>query len=288
MASGEDRNIAAIIVVLLILTASYMLYTRSGGVKYEAVVAGVKVSSEIPLEELKEKHYIALYNTTKIREELTCKFELSALAESHINGYLVKFEAGPQQVYLKKNEALISAGNGAELLASCHAFSCMLSGINCPDDFNKLKWIIDASPDVALILEEQAGASAGRGFAELEGVLSYIQASKVDVNNDGILSQSEVDANTFFIYPYIKSGEDGLCRLQSFHNVVQSTDSSNKSIDCSIIEPAIILEVADYNSISSDGLKIIIRGDGKGLYAGSIIVRDVIAPEWVRRIYGFN
>jgi len=189
-------------------------------------------------------------------------------------------------VYFGKDEAVIKGASDSELLSACHAFTCLREGIDCPSDFKSLKWMVQEADSISLIMDSDAKAKASRGYAELTGVLSYIQSQRVDTNNDGKIKQSEVDGNEFFIYPFLKTSQG--CRMQPLNNVVQKLNGSNKTHECSEISPAIVLEKAENNSITVEDDRITIRGTDKGLHSGAVIVRDVLAPEWIRKVYNLR
>ncbi len=272
-------------VILLFIYASVYYLSRPNTTT--TYVSGIKVVSEIPLENLASPkyNYIALYNTTETNSELTCKFGLSAISQPNIKGYRIVITEGDTGIYLGQKEAQIKGRNQEELLDACHTFMCMREEIDCPE-FSKLRWFALNAETMSIILDKEAGMDGGRGYAELVGVLSYIQSKLVDTNKDGFMEQKEIDANKFFIFPFIM--ENGSCTPQPFHNLVENWTGGNDSFDCNELDPAIMIKISDEKSIKIDGRRIILSGDDKTLHDESVILRDAIAPDWIRRVYGFK
>ncbi|MFH1403103.1 MAG: hypothetical protein ABIH11_02410 [Candidatus Altiarchaeota archaeon] len=272
-------------VLLLVLMA--LFYFMSRPETTTSYVSGVRIVSEIPMKDFQTPRYeyIALYNTTNSDMELTCKFGLSAISQPSIKGYKINIESGETGVYLGSREAWIRGASQQDLLDSCHAFICAREGIDCPE-FSSLRWFIRDAGSMSVILDSKGEMNAGRGYAEIVGVLSFMQSKRVDVNGDGIMNQSEIDANEFFIYPFLM--ENGTCSPQPFHTLVENWTGGNESYDCAGIAPSIVLEVSDEDSISVEDGRIILRGDDRALHAEAIILRDNLAPEWIRRLYGFK
>jgi hypothetical protein len=272
-------------VAIIVLFAVIYLMSRPQTTTH--YVSGVKVVSEIPLEEFQKARYdyIALYNTTVTKAELTCKFGLSAISKPDIRGYRIKIGEGDTGVYLGRREASIKGVGQQEMLDACHAFMCLREGINC-SEFSVLRWFVKNADSMSVLLDSDAGMEGGRGYAEVIGVLSFMQSRRVDVNGDGFLNQSEIDANEFFIYPFVM--ENDTCIPQPFHNLVENWTGGNETYDCGSIAPAIVFQISTEKSIKVDGDRIVLSGDDRALHDEAIILRDTLAPEWIRRIYGFD
>jgi len=251
----------------------------------ESVHSGVKVVSEIPLEKLRTMQYIALYNTSTSPGELTCKFELSAISQGDINGYRIRIMQGDQGVYIKEREAQIKGANDDEILEACHEFACLRDGIDCPD-FKELGAFFAQPPSMSVILDTSAGRATGRGYAELMGALSYLQIKMADTNHDEYINQSEIDGNEFFIYPFLKEGD--MCRAQPFNTLMQNWTGRNETVNCSLIGPAIVLAYSNESSIRVDGNQVMLEGSDDAAHTESIIIRDIIAPDWIRRLYNMR
>lgn len=283
----NEAKIKRILIIIaslsvVIIAASYFL-TRPAVETY--VVSGVTVNSEISQSDLQKRTYISLYNTTKSKAELTCKFELSAISVGDIRGYRIKIEHGENSIYLGKQSATISGLSEQDLLKSCHVFACMRDNITCPSDFTAFRQMVDNADSVGIVLDSSAGSDAGRGYAELVGILSYVQAQRVDRNFDGTLDQEEINNNTFFIYPFLK--ENDTCLMQPFHNLVETINKTNETYSCNL-EDAIYILKSDENKISINGSKIILSGDDTSLHTESIILRDSLAPEWILTVYNLQ
>jgi hypothetical protein len=251
----------------------------------ESEMFGVRVVSEIPLERLQRMEYIALYNTTSTPAELTCKFELSAISKPDPRGYRIRIEEGETGITLREKDAVISGRTQGELLNACHAFACMRDGVECPN-FMELDSFIRQAKSMSLIIDSKVDSVGGRGYAEIMYGLSYMQSRKADANGDGVINQSEIDANEFFIYPFLKEGD--VCNPQPLNNLIQNWSRTNRTSDCSEISPAIMLVPSNRSAITVSGGQVVVSGDGDGIHTSSIILRDFISPELIRRMYGFK
>lgn len=248
-------------------------------------VHGIKVVSEMPLENLRRMEYIAMSNATATPAELTCKFELSAISKPDPRGYIITVGEGDTGVYLKARSASIKGATEDELLRACHVFACLRDGIECPD-FDEAEAYINNSKSMSLILDEKIGAAGGRGYAELMGALSFLQGVRADANRDGTIDQREIDANEFFLYPWLMV--NGTCEQQPLNNLIQNWTRGNITADCAKITPAIMVVESNTSAIRVEGGKIVVSGSGEVAHTGAIVLRDIIAPAWIRRLYGFN
>ncbi len=278
--AGGILGVLAIALLVLFGLAYFTPTEKDEYVKY-----GVKVVSEFPLDEMRYRQYLAIYNDTKTASELTCKFELSAVSQPDPKGYRVRIEEGDYGVYLGAKEAYIKGRTGEELLNACHAFACLKDDIDC-DEFHKIDYFIRNLDSVSVILDESVGDAGGRGYAEVMGALSFLQTKKVDVNRDGVVGQAEIDANNFFIYPFLRS--NNRCTTQPFNTLVQNWTRKNETVDCSKITPAIIIMKSNESELMVWGERLVLSGEDEQIHTESIILRDIIAPEWIRRIYGYK
>ncbi len=277
----EKAALGALAVIIVVFALAYLWPKPT--TEYERY--GVRVVSEMPLERLQAMHYIALYNTTVSASELTCKFELSAISEPSLQGYRIRIDEGDQGLYLGEKEARIRGGSDEEILESCHVFACLREGIECMD-FGELEDYFRGADGMSVILDEDAGVKAGRGYAEIMGALSFMQTKRADLNRNEAVEQWEVDENDFFIYPFLMS--NGTCRTQPFSTVLQNWSGTNQTYDCSNIGPAVVLRPSNTSSIRLSGGQVVLTGDDDRLHSASVILRDVIAPEWIRRLYGYR
>jgi hypothetical protein len=247
--------------------------------------SGIKVVSEIPLNDLRTKTFIALYNTTKTNAELTCKFELSAISKPDPRGYKITIGTGETGIILKTREANIYGRDEGDILRACHVFACLRDGVSCPD-FESLEGFFKNARSMSIILDGNVDKTGGMGYAEMLGGLGYLQSQLVDANGDNQFDQAEIDANEFFIYPFVKEGDT--CVPQPLVNLVQNWSRTNRTSNCGDIAPAIVVTASNETAIRVVGDQVIVSGSGDALHTASIIVRDVIAPEEIRRLYGYK
>ncbi|MFH1055060.1 MAG: hypothetical protein V1744_03075 [Candidatus Altiarchaeota archaeon] len=283
--SKGDRTGTVILVLGCLVVLVFVLAYAFPKAAVDTTKYGVKVVSEIPLENLRRMEYIALYNDTSSPAEVTCKFELSAISKPDPNGYRVSVGEGDYGIYVKSKEASIKGRDEEEILTACHVFACLRDGIECPN-FMALGSFIKSADSMSVILDGSAGQATGRGYAEVVGVLGYVQSKKADLDGDGVISQSEVNANEFFIYPFVKDGDS--CQAMPLNNLIQNWSGDNRTTACSNIEPAIILTNSNESAIRLDGQQVIISGSDDQIHTGAVILRDFIAPDWIRRMYGIN
>ncbi len=273
-----------LILIVGILALIYV-YSNRTDYRYGTEVGGVNIYSTIPLSELQTWNSLFLYNSSE-KAGITCNFELSAISIPGRNGHVVRIERGTPGVYVNNRSAYIRGNSEEEILNSCHAFACLIEGIKCPENFSEIREIILNSEDINLVLDNRVGGIAGpKVYAELLGALGYLQAILVDKNRDGVIEQKEIDQNTVWIYPYLMEGDN--CTLQPFRSIVEVLNTTNQSRDC-YISPAIYIIKSDKNEIRVDDSKIILSGDEEHLMAESIIVRDILSPEWIRAMYGMD
>ncbi len=289
MASGEAEGGGwAQLALKAVLAAAAVVFVLAVVVpknSTEYQVRGIKVVSEIPIERFERMDYLAMSNATATPAELTCKFELSAISQPDPRGYVVTVGEGDTGVYLKDKGASIKGATEEELLRACHVFACLRDGVECPD-FDEAEAYINGSGSMSLILDERIDAAGGRGYAELMGALSFLQGVRADANRDGTIDQREIDANEFFIYPWFMV--NGSCQQQPLNNLIQNWTRRNITADCAKITPAIMVVASNTSAIRVEDGKIVVAGNGDGAHTGAIVLRDIIAPAWIRRLYGFN
>ncbi|MBU0762329.1 MAG: hypothetical protein KKD39_04835 [Candidatus Altiarchaeota archaeon] len=273
-------SVVAVVLVVLFALAKFTPKPTTEEIKY-----GVKIVSEFPLEEMKYRQYLALSNDTNMAPELTCKFELSGTSTLDPQGYRVDIEEGDYGVYLGVKEAKIKGKTNQEILNACHAFACLKDNINC-DVFQNIDEFFNNAKSMSIILDESVADAGGRGYAEIVGALSYLQTKRVDLDKNGVVEQSEVDVNEFFIYPFTM--KDGICTPQPYNTIIQNWSRRNETVDCGKIAPAIFMKYSNETQLKVYGSRLVLEGGDEQLHTEAIIVRDIIAPEWIRRIYGYN
>lgn len=143
--------------------------------------------------------------------------------------------------------------------------------------------------EINIVLDSNAGQDGGMGYAELLGVLGYMQAEKVDVNKDGVISDFEINnvsGNFIAIRPYLMDGST--CKPQPLHNVVERYEpGENLTIDCSTLSNTLFILNSSVNKIVIDqsNANIYLYGDNEHLYKESVIARDALSPKWIRVLY---
>lgn len=280
----NSKKIAALAAVALIAAGAYYLYSESNKPVYVRDIAGVPVYSRIPVESLENRTQAIGLHSYDSGAETTCNLEISGVllaggASADRRGYDIQLQRGPQKILLDWKGAYISGETDDELLASCHAFICLRNRLSCPKELMSIKNITRKNRDMIIVLDNRTGRDALIGFVELQGVLGYLQAQYADTNRDGLLNQSEVSNNRYHIYPYMMHGDT--CELLEFRSAIEQLNITNKTAPCEF-RSAIILQKSRTNGIAIDGQKIMITGDDRSIHAGAIIVRDILAPEWIR------
>jgi hypothetical protein len=285
---GEEDKMGTYWTVVFVIGGAVMLLFVVAAVMprptTQNYVSGVKFVSEFPLDELSDMKSIALYNTTATPAELTCKLELSAISQPDRMGYRIQIGSGDTGVYLKLKSADIKGRSEEDILRACHAFACVRDGVNCTD-FGEVEDYINNANYMSVILDGGVDQAMGRGYAEVMGALSYNQIKRADINGDG-LQQGEIDTNNFFIYPFLRNGS--VCMPQPMSNLVQNWSRTNETVDCANIRPAIIMTSSNESSIRLVDGRIVVSGSGDSAHTASIILRDIISPEWVRAFHGYN
>jgi hypothetical protein len=280
----KTKKIAAIIAVILIAAAAYYLYSESDKPRYVKNVAGVMVSSRYPFEELANNTAKIGLRTYNSSAETTCNLELSGVlvargAVPDRKGYDIQLERAPQEIFLDWKGAYIRGETDEDLLKACHVFICIREGLDCPNNLMEIKNVTLKNRDMVIVLDNRTGRDAIIGFVELQGVMGYLQAQYADTNGDGILNQTEVDNNKFHIYPYVMNGDS--CKLMDFRSAIEQLNITNDTAPCEF-RSGIILQKGRINGIAIDGQKIMITGDDASIHSGAVIVRDILAPEWIR------
>ncbi|MCX6695816.1 MAG: hypothetical protein NTU61_05925 [Candidatus Altiarchaeota archaeon] len=284
----QERKIIRVLAIIAVISVAALAvgYFMNQPKVEKYSVSGVPVESELTLAEFQRMYYISLYNTTQSKAELTCKFELSAISSGDPRGYRIKIEEGETGIQLGRTSAVIRGRSDNELLKACHVFACMRDNLTCPQDFAALLWKVEGADSVGIVLDSSAGEEAGRTYAELMGVLGYMQAKHVDKNMDGIFSQDEINNNTFFIYPFLKVNDT--CFMQPVHSLVQNLSGSNATYSCDLPDAIYLLPSEEENRLAVEGSKIILSGDGRRIHTAGVILRDSLDPEWILRVYNLQ
>ncbi len=278
------KTLAAFVVIVAIAAAAFYAYSEYNKPRLVENVAGVPVYSRIPVDTLTNKTAAIGLHSYNSGAETTCNLELSGIlvASGSVpdrKGYDIQLERGPQEIMLDWKGAYIRGETDDELLKACHAFICLREGLDCPKNMMEMKNASLRNRDMVIALDNRTGNDAIMGFVELEGVLGYLQAQLADTNGDGVLNQTEVSDNKYHIYPYLMNGDT--CKLMDFKSAIESLNITNDTTSCNF-RSGIFLEKSNTNAIAIDGMKIMITGDDSHIHTGAVIVRDILAPEWIR------
>jgi len=280
----KTKKIAAIIAVIILAAAAYYFYSGSDKPRYVKNVAGVMVSSKYPLAALANRTSTIGLHTYNSGAETTCNLELSGVlvaggAVPDRKGYDIQLQRAPQEIFLDWKGAYIRGETDEELLKSCHIFICIREGLDCPKNLMDIRNITLRNRDMLIVLDNRTDRDAVIGFVELQGALGYLQAQLADTNGDGRLNQTEVSNNKFHIYPYMMNGDS--CKLMEFRSAIEELNITNDTAPCEF-RSGIFLQKSRTNAIAIDGQKILITGDDASIHTGAVIVRDILAPEWIR------
>ena len=279
----ENGKVDRIIVIVIILfgiavMAGIYLYKQSkqpATYPYTLTVAGVNVYSKIPISEFQNKKRVFLFETQD-KIATTCNFEISAVSTPDREGYKIHMERKPVGIYLDKNSAHILGETDEELLKACHAFLCLREGMECPENLMEIRDIVLNSKNLIIVRDSRLGSSGIMGHTELLGVLGYIQAQIL--NTEGM---------NVWIYPFVVDVQTNLCTLQPFSNAIQTLNITDNTTECKM-NSGIFLIRSKENGIWIEGKRVFISGDDEHIRIGSIIVRDILSPEWIRVYYGLE
>jgi hypothetical protein len=276
------KKIVAGLFILLLLAGAVYLFMQPEKPRKIQSVLGVPVYSLIPLEDFQNMTTIAILNPVG-KAETTCTFEIRAASTLDTRGYMVHLERKPLGVYIEQNGAYIRGESDDELLQACHAFLCLREGISCDANLMLIKNLTLRNNDMVIVIDNRTGGKAGQGYAELLGALGFLQAKRVDTNNNSQIEFDELNKSRIHIYPYIKYGD--MCKLQEFKNALQTLNITNDTVACDEINYGIFLMPSPSNGIVIDGRRILIQGDDEHIHIGATIVRDILSPEFIRFYY---
>jgi len=271
--------------------AAYMFFSTPS-VNHEAIIAGVRIESDVPLAEVTSWRYIDLRDS-KDRDILTCNFELSAISLHDRNGHsIIVQKSDSTGVYISRGSVLIEGDSPDNLLNACHAFACLRENVSCPDDLDLISSKSSEWKRINVLLDSELGVDAVSGYGDLLGALGYLQAQTAgpgDLNNDDVITRQEMEAsmeeNMLMIFPY--TIENNSCTSQPFNSALQKINKTGEVFDCSELTPSIRLLKSDANRIAVEGDNIIVEGDDIHVHTGAILLRDIIAPEFISLLYGF-
>ncbi len=276
----------AMIAVLGVVAYSFFPGLLEGETElYTTRLLDVPVSSTTPFSSLPENKNLAL-RTTDDPAAITCNFELAAISNAERRGIIVTVERGAQELFIGEREVYIRGSTDDEILASCHAYACLLRGISCPDDLLSARTIIWQADNLSLVADANLSAAGTRGYAELLGLFGYVQSSRLDRNGDGVIDSFEKKRAAVAIRPYL--AQDGECTLQEIRNIYQAANATNETVSCGIAPAIHLIESDEDRIVVEDDGRILLYGSGQNLFSEAVIVRDVIAPSYIRAVYGMR
>ncbi|GEM_PF-3426286 len=256
----DKRIFVVVAVIAIVFGFAYLTYQPNSNC---SLTLDTKVCSDVPLTELQKWWDIYLFQPAG-KAELYCGLELASLARISEEGKKIRIESGDTGIYITKNEASIKGSTDAELLKTCHVFSCIMTDLNCSVKMERARDIALNLNPINLVMDEEL---TGRG---LEGMLAIYYAL------GAINAQTNAP-----IHSYIMNGEN--CSILTILNESGLTMvSTNKTFSCDI--PGFYLKYGSENAIIIDDKKVLIIGDDDHIYAGSIIVRDILAPDLRERL----
>ncbi|MEA1924973.1 MAG: hypothetical protein U9M95_03800 [Candidatus Altiarchaeota archaeon] len=282
--------IAAFFFIIGIGVAYMLFHTQS--YNHETTIAGVKVESDVPLEEVTSWRYIDLRDS-KDRDILTCNFELSAISLHDRNGHAIIVQKSESTgIYIRQGSVLIEGDSSSNLLNACHAFACLRENVSCPDDLDLIYRKSREWKRINVLLDSRLGVDAVSGYGDLLGALGYLQAQTSgpsDLNNDDVITRQEMEESMedkmLLIFPYSLDGST--CTSQPFNSALQQINKTGDVFDCSELTPSIRFLKSDRNRVSVEDGNIIVEGDDIHVHTGAILLRDIIAPDFIARLYGF-
>ncbi|MFH1721397.1 MAG: hypothetical protein ABH950_02195 [Candidatus Altiarchaeota archaeon] len=276
-------------VVLILVILSYLWVSSTfkdiAQLKYSKKILGVTFNSTLPFETVSswQKLALRLSNDSAVT---TCNFELAAVSTADRRATAVTIEKGSQEVIIGEKEVFIRGANDEEILVSCHAFACLIEGLECPENILEIRKIMHGAGELSIVAENNISAAGTRAYAELLGVYGFLQSTRLDLNKDGLIDSFEIGKGNVTIRPYLK--ERDLCFPQDLRNFYQNITYVNESLECDI-SPAIYLVESEENRIEvGDGGRIVLYGKGQKLFSEAVIVRDIIAPNYILAVYGMS
>lgn len=285
----ENRHVLLVVIVVVALMLGFVfmpsLFRQPAAPIHQTSILGVPVQSVPSFDDVQSSRNLAL-RSTEDPAATTCNFELAALSNPDRRGLIVTIERGAQEVYIGKEEIFIRGQTDEEVLASCHAYACLLRGISCPDDLFTVRDIFWEAENLTVIAEANLSAAGTRGYAELLGLFGYVQSSRLDANGDGIIDSFEKKQADVTIRPYLASY--GMCTLQEIRNIYQEGTATNESVSCNISPAIYLVESEDDRIVVEDDGRVLLYGRGQNLFSEAVIVRDVISPEYIRAVYGMR
>jgi len=232
-------------------------------IKKEFEISGVKIYTEIPVEELSRKKIDARRDSSDIAGY--CIDEVRDTEKENGN-YIVNFKKDEtNNIILKSGIAQIGLKDYDML--SCHIFLCLKNNIEC-NEINKIFDLLGKMENISVILDSNVINSNNSENTTLQGYFELMKSIGV------IQSYLYSNGKLVYIKPYLML--NGTCILKTSMNDIQNL-TQNETNNCDI-EGIYIIKNDSENKIYTDGRKIILKGDSKALYVEEIILRTMITP----------
>ena len=274
--TSYDTVIKALVVMVLIVFGAYAYLNlmgpkdpSQGSYPYSDEVLGIEVKSKFPLESLQNFKAIALLNSSDAAIT-SCNYELSTISSPVRRGYLVSVEKDNPGIYITEDGAWVRGRNSGEILSACHAFACLREGIECPDGLLDIPQILAGQEELNLVIDGALGEkSFQKGIITIGYALGTLQ------------SQTGAPVNT-----WLRNGDT--CFLATVLNstgLFKSNITGNSS--CDSIDGIHMLD-SGQGEIRIDGDRITLEGSDSQVYAETVIVQNILAPDLRERLMGLN
>jgi len=267
-------KVLAVLIVVVFGAYAYLNLTgpkdpSQGSYPYSGEVLGIEVKSEFPLESLQNFKAIALLNSSDAAIT-SCNYELSAISQMSRKGYIVRVEKDSPGIYIKGEGAWVRGRNSGEILSACHAFACLREGIECPDGLLDIPQILTEQEVLNLVIDSELGQkSFQKGIITIGYALGTIQ------------SQTGAPINT-----WLRNGD--VCILATVLNSTGlSKSNTTENVSCDSIDGVHMLD-SEQGEIRIDGDRITLQGSDGQVYAGTVIVQNIVAPDLRERLMSVN
>lgn len=274
--SNYDVIIKVLAVLILVVFGAYAYLTLTepkdpsqGSYPYSDEVLGIEVKSKFPLESLQNFKAIALLNSSNVAIT-SCNYELSAISSPVMRGYLVSVERDSPGIYITEDGAWVRGRNSGEILAACHAFACLREGLECPDNLLQIPQILAGQEELNLVIDSELGQkSFQKGIITIGYALGTVQ------------SQTGASINT-----WLRTGD--ICILATVLNSTGlSKSNTTENVSCDSID-GIHMLYSEQGEIRMEGDRITLQGSDGQVYAGTVIVQNIIAPDLRERLMSVN
>jgi len=264
-----------VVTVLIVFSAyAYLSLTKpkdpaQDSYPYSDEILGISVNSKFPLESLQNFKAIALLNSSD-PAITTCNYELSAISSLIKKGYIVRVERDSPGIYITEDGAWVRGRNNEEILSACSAFACLREGISCPDDLLDVAQILAKQEILHLVIDGNLGAkSFQKGIIAISYAIGTIQ------------SQTGAPIHT-----WLRNGDT--CVIATvLDSTGLSRPNATENVSCDSVDGIHMLD-SEQGEIRIDGDRITLQGSDSQVYAGTVIVQNIIAPDLRERLMEVN